>query len=81
MHQWFDTPPGRYVLAWERAEFDRAVADDFGYHALQMGLPELDALQANRMPHKSSRTWSPITRRSPSRKTAWTWWCCRTPWN
>ena len=52
MHQWFETPPGRYLLAWERAEFDRAVADMFGYHALQMGLPELDALQANRMPHK-----------------------------
>ncbi len=52
MQQWFETPPGRYVLAWERAEFDRAVADIFGYHALQLGLPELDALQANRMPHK-----------------------------
>ncbi|MBL0391669.1 class I SAM-dependent methyltransferase [Ramlibacter monticola] len=52
MQQWFETPPGRYLLAWERAEFDRAVADIFGYHALQMGLPELDALQANRMPHK-----------------------------
>ena len=52
MHEWFETPPGRYMLAWERAEFDRAVADIFGYHALQLGLPELDALQANRMPHK-----------------------------
>src|SRR5689334_15486552 len=52
MQQWFETPPGRYLLAWERAEFDRAVADIFGYHALQMGLPELDALQTNRMPHK-----------------------------
>jgi SAM-dependent methyltransferase len=52
MHEWFETPPGRYVLEWERAELDRAVADMFGYHALQMGLPELDALQANRMPHK-----------------------------
>src|SRR5206468_10805741 len=52
MQQWFETPPGRYVLAWERAEFDRAVGDIFGYHALQLGLPELDALQANRMPHK-----------------------------
>jgi SAM-dependent methyltransferase len=52
MHQWFETPPGRYLLAWERAEFDRAVGDIFGYHALQMGLPEFDALQANRMPHK-----------------------------
>ena len=52
MHEWFETPPGRYLLAWERAEFERAVVDIFGYHALQMGLPELDALSANRMPHK-----------------------------
>jgi SAM-dependent methyltransferase len=52
MQQWFETPPGRYLLAWEQAEFDRAVSDIFGYHALQLGLPELDTLQANRMPHK-----------------------------
>ncbi|NML45512.1 class I SAM-dependent methyltransferase [Ramlibacter sp. G-1-2-2] len=52
MQKWFETPPGRYLLAWERAEFDRAVGDIFGYHALQLGLPELDTLAANRMPHK-----------------------------
>jgi SAM-dependent methyltransferase len=52
MQEWFETPPGRYLLAWERAEFDRAVADIFGYHALQLGLPELETLAANRMPHK-----------------------------
>ncbi|MBI5279656.1 MAG: methyltransferase domain-containing protein [Burkholderiales bacterium] len=52
MRQWFETPPGRYLLAWEKDQFDRAVADIFGYHALQLGLPELDALEANRMPHK-----------------------------
>jgi SAM-dependent methyltransferase len=52
MRQWFETPPGRYLLAWERAEFDRAVADMFGFHALQLGLPELDTLRANRMPHR-----------------------------
>ncbi|HYF43979.1 MAG TPA: methyltransferase domain-containing protein [Ramlibacter sp.] len=52
MHEWFETPPGRYLLAWERAEFDRALSDIFGYHALQLGLPELDTLAANRMPHK-----------------------------
>ena len=28
------------------------VADIFGYHALQLGVPELDGLQANRMPHQ-----------------------------
>ena len=52
MQQWFETPPGRYLLAWEQAEFDRSVGDIFGYHALQLGLPELQALQANRMPHR-----------------------------
>ena len=50
--EWLDTPPGAYLLAWERAHFDLAVSDIFGYHALQLGFPELDALQANRMPHK-----------------------------
>ncbi|MFS2035721.1 class I SAM-dependent methyltransferase [Polaromonas sp. CT11-55] len=49
---WLKTPPGAYLLDWERAHFDQAVSDVFGYHALQLGLPELDALQANRMPHK-----------------------------
>jgi len=52
MRQWLDTPPGRYLLAWEQAEFDRSVSDIFGYHALQLGLPELDTLGANRMPHR-----------------------------
>ena len=31
---------------------DEAVVDLFGYHALQLGLPELDALRSNRMPHR-----------------------------
>ncbi len=52
MQEWFETPPGRYLLAWEQAEFDRAVGDIFGYHAIQLGLPELDTLQANRIAHK-----------------------------
>jgi SAM-dependent methyltransferase len=52
LQDWFQTPPGRYLLAWERAQFESAVADIFGYHALQLGLPELDALRTNRMPHR-----------------------------
>lgn len=52
MHAWFQTPPGAYLLEWERARLDAAVADLFGYHALQLGLPEIDALRANRMPHR-----------------------------
>lgn len=49
---WLTTPPGAYLLAWENAQFNDAVSNIFGYHALQLGLPELDALQANRMPHQ-----------------------------
>lgn len=52
MPLWLQTPPGRYLLAWERAWIDAQVADVFGYHAVQLGLPELDALHANRMPHR-----------------------------
>jgi SAM-dependent methyltransferase len=44
------SPPGRYVLQWERAHLDRAVADIFGYHAVQLGIPEIDTLSENRMP-------------------------------
>ena len=51
LQAWLDTPPGQYLLAWEQAQLDRVVADLFGFHALQLGLPELDALRANRMPH------------------------------
>ena len=52
MHGWFQTPPGRYLLKWEHEQLEQAVADIFGFHALQLGLPELDALSANRMPHR-----------------------------
>ena len=52
LHHWFDSPPGRYLLAWEQARFDEAVADIFGYHSLQLGMPLLQGLRANRMPHQ-----------------------------
>lgn len=52
LQQWLDTAPGRYMLAWEQAELDRAVADLFGFNAVQLGLPQLQALQANRMPNR-----------------------------
>jgi len=50
--EWLRTPAGRYLLAWEQQHLDHAVADIFGFHALQLGLPELDGLRANRMPHR-----------------------------
>ncbi|MBT9549650.1 MAG: class I SAM-dependent methyltransferase [Hydrogenophaga sp.] len=49
---WFQTAPGGYLLAWEQAQFDLAVANLFGYNALQLGLSELHTLEANRMPHR-----------------------------
>ena len=49
---WLETPAGCYVLHWEQTHLDLAVADLFGFHAVQLGLPELDALRANRMPHR-----------------------------
>ena len=52
LHHWFDSAPGRYLLAWEQAHFDEAVANIFGYHSLQLGMPLLDGLRANRMPHR-----------------------------
>ncbi|AZW32647.1 class I SAM-dependent methyltransferase [Bordetella bronchiseptica] len=51
--EWFQTPPGQYVLAWEQAQFDEAVADIFGYYAWQVGLAEPNLLRANRMPFKA----------------------------
>src|SRR5215467_11758885 len=47
---WFETPLGAYLCASEQAYFDQAVADVFGFNALQLGLCQLDFLRANRMP-------------------------------
>jgi SAM-dependent methyltransferase len=49
---WLHTAPGRYLLGWEQDRLDHEVADAFGFHALQLGLPQLDGLRANRMPHR-----------------------------
>lgn len=49
---WFDTPAGAYARAWEQARLDELTADIFGYNAVQLGLPEIDALAANRMPNR-----------------------------
>jgi SAM-dependent methyltransferase len=60
--QWLKTPPGRYLLAWEQAMLDQVVVDLFGFHAVQLGLPEIDCLQANRMPHR----WLVLDKAQPS---------------
>jgi len=40
------------MLAWEQAQMDTAVVNAFGFHALQLGLPQLHALRANRIAHR-----------------------------
>jgi SAM-dependent methyltransferase len=49
---WLGTPTGSYVRAWEQARLDYLTADIFGFNAMQIGLPWIDALRANRMPNK-----------------------------
>ena len=55
--EWLASPMGQYLLQWETAQFDEAVSDIFGYHALQLGFAELDALRSNRMPNQ----WLAVT--------------------
>nr|WP_041682822.1 methyltransferase domain-containing protein [Pusillimonas sp. T7-7] len=51
--EWLDTPPGQYVRGWEQKQIDAMVCNAFGYHAIQIGLPHWDLLQANRIPFKA----------------------------
>ncbi|MGB3288166.1 MAG: methyltransferase domain-containing protein [Burkholderiaceae bacterium] len=50
--EWLETPPGRYVQAWEQKQVDAMVSNVFGYHAIQIGLPHWDLLRANRIPYR-----------------------------
>ncbi len=49
---WLGSPAGACVAQWEQQACDRLVADVFGLHALQLGLPELPLLRSNRIPHR-----------------------------
>ncbi|HEY0064985.1 MAG TPA: class I SAM-dependent methyltransferase [Telluria sp.] len=60
LDSWLQTPPGAYVRSWEQACLDELTADIFGFNAVQIGLPQIDALAANRMPNK----WQAATRMS-----------------
>lgn len=50
LSRWLASAQGRYVTDWELAKTGPLVADVFGYHAVQIGLPELNFLAENRMP-------------------------------
>jgi SAM-dependent methyltransferase len=47
--EWFATPLGHYLLGRELGYFDRTLSDIFGFHALQIGLPECPFLQSSRI--------------------------------
>ncbi len=47
---WLEQPAGRYIRQWEEQRFSVLTANIFGYHAVQLGLPQIRGLAANRMP-------------------------------
>ena len=47
--QFLDSAPGRLLLEWEKNVFQTLTADVFGTTALQIGMPELHTLSANRI--------------------------------
>jgi SAM-dependent methyltransferase len=49
---WLETPVGSYVRAWQQSRLDLLTADIFGFNAVQIGMPQINALQANRMKNK-----------------------------
>lgn len=49
LQDWLTTPQGRYVLRWEQERIKQAVDDVFGFNALQLGMPQCDFLQGNRI--------------------------------
>ncbi|HVO89962.1 MAG TPA: class I SAM-dependent methyltransferase [Casimicrobiaceae bacterium] len=59
LSDWFTTALGRYLCERELAYFDRTVADIFGYHALQIGLPELRCLAQSRIVSRWTLDYDP----------------------
>lgn len=49
---WLSSDAGQYLLEWEQQRLDKAVEDLFGYHAIQIGIPALQALKNNRIAHQ-----------------------------
>lgn len=52
LDHWLQTSAGSYVRAWQQARLDALTSDIFGFNAMQIGMPQIDALRANRMPNK-----------------------------
>src|ERR1700692_4852186 len=52
LQDWFESPLGNYLLEKEQAYLDDVTPDIFGFHALQLGMPEVDLLRASRIAHR-----------------------------
>ncbi|HTH94841.1 MAG TPA: methyltransferase domain-containing protein [Rhodocyclaceae bacterium] len=50
--EWLETEQGQYVRHWVESRHDQLVTDIFGFNAVQIGLPQLELLRANRMPFR-----------------------------
>jgi hypothetical protein len=85
-------PVASRLLSWEQSQSDELLGDVFGYHAVQLGWPELQALRSNRMPHRwlaqaEFETSQPEAELGSAwtaelglgQQTVWIWWCCRMP--
>ena len=65
LNEWFAAPLGQYLLEKERAYLDDVTPDIFGFHALQLGLPEYDLLRENRITHRMRiAPWGEVTLRA-----------------
>lgn len=51
LHEWFQSPAGRYVIEREQAWLNNTVADIFGFRAVQLGTLPIDGLAESRIPH------------------------------
>ena len=52
LQEWFATPLGQYLLEKEQAYLDDVTPDIFGFHAMQLGMPEVDLLRESRIAHR-----------------------------
>jgi SAM-dependent methyltransferase len=49
---WLQQGAGGYVRDWAKSQYQSALADIFGYHALQLGASSLNTLASSRIPHR-----------------------------
>lgn len=52
LHDWFTSPLGAYLIERERAWLDHVTPDIFGFHAIQLGLPQFDLMRESRIVHR-----------------------------